>query len=110
VSGLTSKPVYPSDEKRKERMVMRPKLEHYPGHDDTALAFALKEYLHQGGYDYQRGVNKRTIVDAIVEMRDVGRRPAYDLLKRLWRCGLVTRLGNYDPRSGRPRYQLWIVK
>jgi len=90
--------IYPEDldEKRKP-----------PTDDDHDLRRLIEFHLHANGFDLVEGVPTDPIIDAIMEIKEVGKYKAYPYLYSIWHAGLVKREGVIHRASERPMKQLW---
>jgi hypothetical protein len=85
-----------------------------PSGDDIEVSNRLQSILYHDGheaYSEEDSVSTKTVIDAIVSIgrEDLSkRRAARGKLMRMWRAGLITRIGLIHGNSGRPYRQSWF--
>lgn len=102
--------LYPSEQRRLTPQVIHPsRAQTFSAGDQERRALhVLRMWCHNRGIDSMEGLNKQQMLEGLTDGDFMNRRDAWQMVKRLWRCQLVQRVGVINTRSGRPQNQRWI--
>lgn len=102
------KRTYPSWEKERIREIVPLDYSVPVTEEAFRIAQQLMIHLSQNGVDLTSGARRKTMTDALAEIRG-DERGNLRMLKLLWRSGLVTREGEIFKVNRRPYNQKWYL-